>query len=354
MGRVVFVVCTLLGSDAAWSQRVQYESFEDGVPACFISARPGCVSISPWHSKHGRNSLRWEWSEGENLIIRHGIGDVSRVGGFLCKASFVVWIYVEEPISGALVLEFREKEKTTGSFPFPLKFSGWRQARRVFYDEFPSGKPTAKVDNIRVCSPPNVAKGTVFLDFIGYNALTYYSASIIPEKVAQRRRPVPDARQFPKPKFVTEAELAGIRKLGGATIEKRPGITNRQVSDLCSKVHALGIVRDEHGVRGPGLDARTYYCSAVGEFGGKDVRHWPDEHGPDGPPMQNPAPMNLLATQVAQAYRASNDVRAASPTGGSLPSHCRPSPRPGADTRHQRRRADARGVGTGGAVGAPP
>ena len=90
------------------------------------------------------------------MVIRHGIGDASRVGGFLCKASFVVWVYLEKPISGALVFEFREGEKVTGSFPFPLEFTGWRQAR-VFYDEFPNGKPTSKVDNIRISAPPDVA-----------------------------------------------------------------------------------------------------------------------------------------------------------------------------------------------------
>jgi len=289
-----------------WSQQAMHESFENGVPTYFTAERAGSLSISPWHSKHGKSSLRWEWSGGEAMAIRHGIGDVSRAGGFLCRASFVVWVYVEKPISGAVVFEFREGETVTGSFPFPLGFTGWRQAR-VFYDEFPTGEPTARVDNIRLSASPNVAKGTVFLDFITYNALTYYSRSIVPEEVAQRPRPVPNERLFPKPKRVTEAELAGIRKLGGDVADKKPGIAEARVNELCDKVNALGIVRDEHGVRGPGLDARSYYCSAVGEFGGKDVRHWPDELGPDGPAIQNPRPMISLAAQIAKAYRASND-----------------------------------------------
>ena len=176
---------------------------------------------------------------------------------------------MEKPIAGALVFEFREGEKVTGSFPFPLQFTGWRQAR-VFYDEFPNGKPTSKVDNIRVSAPRDVASGVVYLDSLGYNLFTYYSASILPEKVAQRRRPIPDERRFPKPQRVTEAELAGIRKLQGGAAEKaRPGIPEAKVNDLCDKVHALGIVRDEHGVRGPGVDGGSYYCSAVGGVRGQ-------------------------------------------------------------------------------------
>ena len=307
MNRIAFIICVLLGCDIACGQQPGYESFEDGVPPYVTAARAGSLSTSPWHSKHGKSSLRWEWSGGEAMVIRHGIGDVARTGGFLCKASFVVWMYVEKAMPGAVVFEFREGDKPTGSFRFPLGFTGWRQAR-VFYDEFPDGKPTSKVENIRISAPADVPKGVVYLDSIGYNALTYYSASTLPEKVAQRRRPVPDERRFPKPARVTEAEMAGIRKLGGALPEKAPGIPEARRKDLCDKVAALGVVRDEHGVRGPGLDARTYYCSAVGEFGGKDVRHWPDELGPNGPILASPGPMIALAAEVGRAYRASNDA----------------------------------------------
>jgi hypothetical protein len=77
------------------------------------------------------------------------------------------------------------------------------------------------VDNIRIVAPPDVASGVVYLDALGYNLLTYYSASIVPEKVAQRRRPIPDERRFPRPQHVTEAELAGIRKLQVAPRRKQ-------------------------------------------------------------------------------------------------------------------------------------
>jgi len=307
MSRTAFVLCLLLGCNMAWSQEARFESFERGVPAHFTAARAGRLSVSPWHSKHGKSALRWEWTNTEAaMVIKHGVGDVSRKGGFLCRASFVVWVYVEKPISGAVAFEFREGETVTGSFSFPLAFTGWRQAR-VFYDEFPTGKPTAKVDNIRVSAPLKVAKGTVFLDFITYNALTYFSSSIIPEKVAQRPRPIPDERLFPKPKRVTEAELAGIRKLGGAVSNERRGPSEAQVKELCDKVNALGIVRDKHGVRGPVLDARSYYVSAQGEFGGKDIQRWPDEHGPNRPAIQSPRPMISLADQVARAHQVCKD-----------------------------------------------
>lgn len=301
-----FAVCILLNCNTTCGQIDGYDSFENGVPVHFTASQTGSLSTSPWHSKHGKSSLSWKWSKGNDLVISHGIGDPARAGGFLCKASFVVWMYIEKPISGVAVFEFREGNIVTGSFRFPLQFTGWRQAR-VFYDEFPSGKPTTKVDNIRIAMPTDVVDGVVYLDSIWYNTLTFYSSSVIPEKIAERRRPVPDERFFLKPQQVTEAELAGIRKLSIVPPDNSKGIAEAKVNDLCDKVNALGIVRDEHGLRGPGLDGGSYYCSATGEFGGKDVRHWPDELGPNGPIISNPGPMISLANQIAGAYQSSND-----------------------------------------------
>ncbi len=212
---------------------------------------------------------------------------------------------MEEPIADALVFEFREGEEVTGAFRFPLNFTGWRQGR-LYYHQFPDGKPTSEVDNIRIVAPSQVARGTVFLDFIKYNTLTYGGNSVIPEKTAQWRPPVPDEQRFPKPERVTEAQLAGIRKLLGP--DEGPGIEEAQVKELCDKVKGLGIVRDEHGVRGPGIDAHYQYITAPGDFGYKDIHYLSDEHGPKAFGMQTPASMSHLAYQVAKAYRASNDA----------------------------------------------
>ncbi|MCU0873374.1 MAG: hypothetical protein MUE50_13620, partial [Pirellulaceae bacterium] len=115
MNRIVFIIGVLLGCDIACGQQPGYESFEDGLPPYVTAVRAGSLSTSPWHSKHGKSSLRWEWSGGEAMVIRQGIGDVARTGGFLCKASFVVWMYVEKAMPGAVVFEFREGDKPTGS-----------------------------------------------------------------------------------------------------------------------------------------------------------------------------------------------------------------------------------------------
>ncbi len=305
--RMVSMVFTFVlpACSVVWGQQSEYESFEEGVPAYFAATRAESLSISPWHSKQGQSSLRWDWRGGEELVIHHGIGDVARRGGHNCRASFSVWVYMEESIADALVLEFREGDEVTGWFRFPLGFTGWRQGR-PFYHDFPNGSPTADVDNLRIAAPTAVAEGTLFLDLLKYNTLTYGGNSVDPEKTARWQAPVPDAVRFPVPAAVTEAELAGIRRLLGP--DEGAGIDEARVQGLIEKVAALGITRDEHGVRGPGIDAHYQYLSAPGEFGLKDIDYLPDEHGPGWLGMQTPSAMSSLAYQVAAAYRASNDA----------------------------------------------
>ena len=297
-------VCT-----RAWGEQgAYYESFEDGVPDSFTATRPGSLGISPWHTKQGSNSLRWDWSGGEELVIRHGIGDVTRTGGLAARAGFSVWLYVEEPMTDALVFEFREGEKVTGFFGFPLGFSGWRQGRPHYHD-FPHGQPTSEVDNIRIAAPTGVATGTVFLDFIKYNTLTHGRYSVIPEEETRWRPPVPDEGRYPRPEGVTEAERAGIRTLLGA--DEGAGIEGARVDELCERVEGLGIVRDEHGVRGPGIDAHYQFFASSEEqaaLGWPGGGYWSDEHGPGWLGVQDPKSMSALARKVAGAYRACTDA----------------------------------------------
>ncbi|NLJ36833.1 MAG: hypothetical protein GX358_11470 [candidate division WS1 bacterium] len=303
---VMAVTLTVLICTVVAAQEVKYhESFEEGLPDYFAAARPASLSISPWHSKQGEVSLQWDWTAGEELVINRGIGDVERIGGYRCRASFAVWLYLEEPVEDALTFEFREGETVTGSFRFPLQFTGWKQGR-LYYHDFPEGKPTSAVDNIRIVAPAEVEKGTVFVDFIKYNTLTYGGNSINPEAVARWQPPVPDEERFPRPEQVTEEQLEGIRKL--LRPDEGTGIAQARVDELCERVEALGIVRDEHGVRGPGIDAHYQYLCAPGEHGLKDVSYMSDESGPDAFGVQDPRAMTSLANQVAVAYRASNDA----------------------------------------------
>lgn len=289
------------------------ESFEHGIPPYVTTSRPESLGISPWRYLHGTNSLRWDWEQGEAVVIRRDIGNPARTGGFLNRAAFAVSVYMETPVDGALQFAFCEGETVTGSFRFPLQFKGWRQAR-IFYDSFPTGRPTAGVDTIRIAAPDNVPQGTAFFDLIRYNTLVYYSASINPENLVRRNRIAPDEQRFPRPAGVTEEERAAIRRLMGerpGADAGGPGIRDAQVDELLEKVKAAGVVRDAHGLRGPGLLRSSFYYAAPREYGAADIKTWPDEHGPNGIEvgLPGPDPVIRLADAVAAAFRTSNDSR---------------------------------------------
>jgi chondroitin-sulfate-ABC endolyase/exolyase len=292
---------TMLGQQSGY-----FESFENGIPAHFTASRGDSLSLSSWHYKHGENSLRWDWQTGDELVIRHGIGAPARRGEFSARASFSVWLYMEEPMQGELLFEFREGETVTGSFRFPLQFTGWRQGR-PFYHAFPSGQPTSEVDNIRIVAPTDTPQGTVFVDFIKYNTLTHGGNAVVPDRVMRWERPSPDLQRFPLPERVTDEELAGIRKLLGPA--EGSGVQQARVDGLCAEVEALGIVRDEHGIHGPGIDAHYQFFPTATEAArvGAKPAYWSDEHGPNWEGMQTPGPLSSLAYNVAVAYRASND-----------------------------------------------
>jgi len=88
------------------------------------------------------------------------------------------------------------------------------------------------------------------------------------------------------------------------------GADEAQVRGLCAEVAALGIVRDEHGLRGgPGVDRLLQYCCEYGELGATDQDYWCDEHGENWPPgVETPTRLSALGLHLAQAYRASRDA----------------------------------------------
>lgn len=285
------------------------ESFEQGVPAHYTVDRPESLSLVPWPVRHGTNALRWDWKPGEALTIRRGIGDPARTGGFLNRAAFALCVYAEKPVPGDLLFSFLEGDRHTGSFRFPLSFSGWRQAR-LFYDAFPEGRPTAEVDRIQVSAPTGgVPGGAVFFDLIRYNTLLYWSAAIDPEQMARWRPPLLDDVRFPRPALLAELEEAGLQKLNGPRRKAGAGIPDDRVEALLGQIQALGLVRTADGVQGPTLSASCFYMASPGEYGGADVRGWPDEHGPDSLEIGRPGPdpVRRLADACAAAYAAGRD-----------------------------------------------
>lgn len=84
----------------------------------------------------------------------------------------------------------------------------------------------------------------MYFDTIGFNLLTYPSASVNPETLIPRQAtPYLDEKRFPRVAKVTDAELEGLRKLKKepAQPKKVPGIPDAKVAELNDLIKELGI-----------------------------------------------------------------------------------------------------------------
>lgn len=139
---------------------------EDVIPMGW-SAVKGKLMLSSSHYKLGRESIKWDWSQGANSILRiqdtafHTVSDDPRSG-------FVIWIYNENPINDKLKFTFSKGGQNVTSFDFGLNFKGWRTAW-VMYHRDMQGTPVKDMDALQIQAPSTVNKGTLFIDQVRYN-----------------------------------------------------------------------------------------------------------------------------------------------------------------------------------------
>lgn len=255
-------------SSAIAEDAVAYDSFEDdAVPSHWLSSRDGALGISDLHSKHGKRSLCWDFQRGDTIRVSANLGDINRYGGYggtYSKATFGIWVYCEQPISGSVRFDFCTGEERDAWFEFPLDFTGWQRAHLKYtvapHDHLAEtrwavefeGQVRASTDNILISAPEGVDAGTVFVDLVVYNGLMDYRLQRAPADYSWE--PVKrDPELFPLPEQVTEAEIEGIEYLGERLEEMRVGtgsVSTEHLAGLRERVQALDIVRDEKGIRG--------------------------------------------------------------------------------------------------------
>ena len=232
------------------------DSFERGVPPHWRASREGALAASPLHSKHGSQSLRWDWQAGDELETRCRLGDIRREGGYggsYSKATFGVWLCNEKASDGRLRFQFRTGRTTTAHFDFPLNFTGWRRAhlRYSWRPQF-NGKVSPDTDRIVIVAPGEGAGGPVFLDLVVYNGLMDYRLQHVPTAEPWLRA-APDAARFPLPQSVAPEDVAGIDRIGGffdRSLAGAPEVGDVRMAALQERVDALGVVRDDAGIRG--------------------------------------------------------------------------------------------------------
>ena len=109
------------------------------------NSRKGKLAIVGKHFKHGSQSLRWNFTDGEKLVVTHADivkATTAKDGGMK------TWIYNEKPIEGHLTIRVGNQETLQNGnapyeFGFRLNYTGWR----AFWVHF---KEDSKKDGISV------------------------------------------------------------------------------------------------------------------------------------------------------------------------------------------------------------
>ncbi|MBV8035141.1 chondroitinase family polysaccharide lyase [Roseateles sp.] len=143
------------------------ERFEDGVPAGFSTLK-GQLSVSGEHVKDGSHSLKWDWREGDSLVIRHPFAFRPFVanGADQRRDGITVWIYSSRPFEGQYRFQFHKGEQAASSFVMNANFTGWRAAV-VSFEMDMEGQPLVGMDRLTITPPVGAASGTAWIDQLG-------------------------------------------------------------------------------------------------------------------------------------------------------------------------------------------
>lgn len=148
-----------------YGKEIKVYQFEKGIPKNIVSSKKESVSISKEKYKDGESSLKWKFKKGEALSILGDVGYTVFKTGEQEKArsSYSMWIYIEEPIDGEMLVQFKKDGIVKCWFPIKMNFKGWR-TMWVQYDRDMKGEPIEGMDEITFVAPNE--SGEILIDQI--------------------------------------------------------------------------------------------------------------------------------------------------------------------------------------------
>ncbi len=146
-----------------------------------VPGRGSSVSLSTCHYKLGSHSLLWKWKrEGAEISIPGPVPYLKKNPNpkETSVSTFVFWVYSAEPLEGSLHFSFRKGGRECCGFEYGLGFSGWRGAW-VAFDRDMTGTPEEGMDEVVICAPGNVRRGSLYFDGIitsAFEDVRYHTA----------------------------------------------------------------------------------------------------------------------------------------------------------------------------------
>ncbi|GHH97865.1 chondroitinase family polysaccharide lyase [Neobacillus kokaensis] len=244
--------------------------FENGVPKTFVAENGGTVETAGRHFKDGRQSLKWDYTNGSKLMVKEKIRFKPFVPNNQDQSirTFVVWVYNEKPVDDTATFQFGRGNKVDSWFKMNLNFSGWRTAW-VSFERDMEGTPHPDMNRMTIVAPKDNA-GTLYFDSMMLSTpidprhhtpdrqLPFVNPDVIEAANSHWLGLLHFSRLTPPEALteVTEASLAGIRSIETKFTElvfKKQKVTDALLDNIRSSYQSFGINRDQDGIRGASL-----------------------------------------------------------------------------------------------------
>ncbi|HRP57300.1 chondroitinase family polysaccharide lyase [Agriterribacter sp.] len=148
---------------------------EGTVPSNY-TAKKGTLSISDRHYRLGTESLRWDWTAGDTLVIELSANEQEYVNDNLLiwgQNHFEMWAHNETPSPDTFDVKFLSKRDIYQfRFRFNINYEGWRKLQRSYRHDMIKELVTYdpywwNVVQIHILAPQS-GSGTIFIDNMQY------------------------------------------------------------------------------------------------------------------------------------------------------------------------------------------
>lgn len=208
---------------------VAQPDLEKNVPSNYKTAK-GILSISDRHYRLGEQSLRWDWTGGDTLIVDLTPEEENMVNPYLYTWEFNhfdMWIYNETASTDTFETKFINfKGSDQFRFTFNINYTGWRRMLRSYRLDMQKRSSNYwlgewTVDKLLILAPL-AGNGSIFIDDINY---------MRPKEDKRSDRQMPDLYALADAKTYYSSDLNYKIDSLNATIPAFPP-TEKEITDL--------------------------------------------------------------------------------------------------------------------------
>ncbi|MGZ2369535.1 chondroitinase family polysaccharide lyase [Ancylomarina sp. YFZ004] len=140
----------------------QYMQLEKEVPTNWKTTKGAKLSMSDLHYKLGKESVRWDWKKGSEILVTKPKGMLEALK--TSKGGLMLWIYNESPLDDVIQFQFGTANQIEYHFEYKINFKGWRACWIQFDKDMQGSKSTKNLSWMKVLAPVKAKKGQLYFD----------------------------------------------------------------------------------------------------------------------------------------------------------------------------------------------